>query len=265
MSAGTRRMARRWRRPERRAVDPHADHRRAVARRGTRMRPRSSSSGRAARYAVRGRMTSRSAPTTPSRSPITNSGWGDRPVYSRTTATGRPRSSATPQRVRPNSRSSRSHRAYAANSRSESRNSRSSSRSRVCADLQRRAEHRAGAGEVMPSVGARRASPIGREPRPGADSPACRPPCRRRGASRRAARSCAGPALAAPSPSVGEQDPHLGHEGRDAARRDDVRGRVVAASRASGLSPLRYDAQVTRRAQLDGDGGAVRRRPGRRW
>ncbi len=59
-----------------------------------------SSSGRAAMKAVRGRMTSRSAPTTPAGSPITNRGWGDRPAYSRTTATGRPRSSATPQRVR---------------------------------------------------------------------------------------------------------------------------------------------------------------------
>ena len=91
----------------------------------------SSSSGRAARYATRGRMTSRSTPLDACRSPITNSGWGDRPWYSSTTATGRPCSSATPQRVRPNSRSSRSHRAYAANRRSVPRNSASISRSRV--------------------------------------------------------------------------------------------------------------------------------------
>ncbi len=49
----------------------------------------------------------------PSGRPITNSGCGVGPLYSRTSDTGESPAQATPQRVRENSRSSRSQSAYA--------------------------------------------------------------------------------------------------------------------------------------------------------
>ena len=67
----------------------------------------------------------------PSLRPIRNSGWGVRPPYSRPTATTSSPSVAIPHFVRPNSRSSRSQIAYAANSRSCSRNARRTARSVV--------------------------------------------------------------------------------------------------------------------------------------
>ena len=61
----------------------------------------------------------------PSSRPITNSGCGVGPLYSSTRAIGSSPSQAIPQRVRANSRSSRSQIAYAAYSRSRSRKARS--------------------------------------------------------------------------------------------------------------------------------------------
>ena len=69
----------------------------------------------------------------PSSWPITKSGCGVGPLYSSTTAIGRLPFHATPQRVRLNSRSSRSHSAYAAYSRSPSRIERRSALSVVAA------------------------------------------------------------------------------------------------------------------------------------
>ena len=67
----------------------------------------------------------------PSSRPIANSGCGVGPLYSRTRAIGVSPSQAIAQRVRANSRSSRSQMAYAAYSRSRSRKVRSSALSTV--------------------------------------------------------------------------------------------------------------------------------------
>ena len=123
----------------------------------------------------------------PSSWPITKSGCGVGPLYSRTTAIGRSPFHATPQRVRLNSRSSRSQSAYAAYSRSRSRIERSRALSVVARGDDRAATahdhgcHQVGhlsRGAVGRSVGAAVASAggVGSSPRSRArGSPASRP------------------------------------------------------------------------------------------
>ena len=111
----------------------------------------------------------------PSLRPITNSGWGVRPPYSRPTATTSSPSVAIPTACAPNSRSSRSQIAYAANSRSCSRNARRSGavggragdERAALADGDRGHQPTASAATARVAVGTRRRRRCGRRGRRG--------------------------------------------------------------------------------------------------